>query len=59
MELAFGNNLSRAEPFLTISTAYIGFQGNDASRSAQLCLKPKEFGSTVSGETELIGQCNP
>src|SRR6218665_148 len=22
-------------------------------------LKPKEFGSTVSGETELIGQCNP
>jgi len=38
VELAFGNNLSRAEPFLTISTAYIGFQGNDASSSAQLCL---------------------
>src|SRR6218665_1884095 len=35
--------------------------GNFFPRQSELAeyLKPKEFGLTVSGETELIGQCNP
>src|SRR6218665_73693 len=51
--------------FIPVNTFFFYFNCSRRSISEFYCmllvvdLKPKEFRSTVSGETELIGQCNP